>query len=1576
MSFRNRWCLVTVLAAMLAVGTAYGAAAISDDFESYAVGSGLKGIGIWDTWDGSGPDGVISDEQAASGTKSLKIVGDNDVTANIAQAAGMWEIKCKVFVPAGHAGTTYFILMNAYDGAAGGNDHWAQQFELRDTSVAAASEGGGTAPLVVGAWSEIKVVVDLFNNVQSVYYNDALLLSNAEWAETTSARTLGIIDFYGAGGSSAVYFDDLAVTEIAPPISTGWTGTESGVGSRFSDEEGFRGASNALDGFEPGMVVSGSGGDIWGDWDSFYYVYNNDVKVVGDFDASVQIMSFTKADGVSGNCWWARAGFMVRDNVGNGSPYAFVGVNGGRELLSYSRQDNGTNFWGDTGYPESNPGPQALPLWMRMTRVGNTYTFFWKQNEGDAWTQLRQHPRTWSPTAMLLGFGVQNHNDCYGDLPALGKFARLSITDATGPVVVDTLAPVGVYGAECRTMPTGVYARWNATGNPAYFIAERYQNGATETLTLPGDMREVIDNSAAIGYVTYKLTPYTADNVAGGSATFSLWTNGITSSGYVTSWAITPHLNQPWSWWPSVANGNRDVLAEGGNGPLNESNILPVPGTQINPEFNGAASTSGCQCGWKRGCSCGPVTFMYAANQGDGFLDFSDIFQDINDVVTVMVCYATNNTGADAALLFETNSDDSIFIMIDNTVWSVYQGCCYGTGLGILPPGEHRVYCKVFEGGGGHNARVRILKPDWSTYAADAITFSTYPKTMTTVPAAIAPSAGMELDGTIVDWLVIAQYRQPYSSGPSYAQMAQDFLTEGANGPKTEENIVPVAGMTVMTDYAAAASDSCARGTNPSATCDPVTVLAVQTGSFDTFADRGRVNFTNVFAEDTNDVMAYMVCYVTNNTAENVFCLVGSGSDDSIQIKLDNVIVQSVTMPRGYTKNQDSALMVVTPGTHRLMLKVFEGGGGFDGGASLKDWATRGPLTPGVLTISLTPPDGFVVPPPPPLACITDLAAAKGAEGVTLSWANAQAYAGFLVERKAALANSWTILADNVAGDATSFVDATPDTAAPAVYYRVSPYVFITERNAYVGVCSPVVGLTHPAYAVYQEGMFPTPEYTGTQDSHIIVNTPNSNQGASPLFEEGDWNAPTGYDHKEGLLGFAIDALPQYKKLQSATMGVFFDSSRNGVYNDHTVYIRQVMKAWNQGTGCCSDGPAALDGEVSWNAARQGEETWEIPGAYGPSDISAPSPEVSAVFGAASQSWVTFGGEGLSNLVNTWLLGVFENFGMKVTQCVDSCPTEPNTYVNGAYDFCTSENSDVTRRPILILLIDRAPTVSVTPAGPVAVELCHASVDVALAATVADADRDAITTTWTTTGGTVTPGTPATTATATFTEVGQYVVTCTASDGALSRSVDVVIDVGVCTNTAPTISLDPAGPVSLDLCVSPATQAFTATVADIDVGQTLTTTWESTGGTITGSGTSVSVAFDAAGEFDVTATVTDGIATASATAHVVVGPCPGAPVYTGDANDSGAIDIADAICILGYLFGPTGDACKQPKCLANMDTNDSDVVDIADAIRVLSFLFANGDMVAPDTSTIVAGGDGCNLYVGVTLECANPCNAK
>jgi hypothetical protein len=58
----------------------------------------------------------------------------------------------------------------------------------------------------------------------------------------------------------------------------------------------------------------------------------------------------------------------------------------------------------------------------------------------------------------------------------------------------------------------------------------------------------------------------------------------------------------------------------------------------------------------------------------------------------------------------------------------------------------------------------------------------------------------------------------------------------------------------------------------------------------------------------------------------------------------------------------------------------------------------------------------------------------------------------------------------------------------------------------------------------------------------------------------------------------------------------------------------------------------------------------------------------------------------------------------------------------------------------------------------------------------------------------------------------------------------------------------------------------------------------------------------------------------------------------GDSNDDGAVDISDALHILGCKF--LGERC--PDCRDAADANDDGSVDISDPIHVLSFLFSSG----------------------------------
>jgi len=96
-------------------------------------------------------------------------------------------------------------------------------------------------------------------------------------------------------------------------------------------------------------------------------------------------------------------------------------------------------------------------------------------------------------------------------------------------------------------------------------------------------------------------------------------------------------------------------------------------------------------------------------------------------------------------------------------------------------------------------------------------------------------------------------------------------------------------------------------------------------------------------------------------------------------------------------------------------------------------------------------------------------------------------------------------------------------------------------------------------------------------------------------------------------------------------------------------------------------------------------------------------------------------------------------------------------------------------------------------------------------------------------------------------------------------------------------------------------------------------------------------------------------------------------VATGDANCDGNLNVADAVCLLVYLFGPEGRICKSPCCEANMDTNDDDRVDISDAVGILGYLFSGSILRGPDGEEIFQVS--CRPYeeADVLLPCANPC---
>lgn len=215
---KHVWFVLFVLAVCLLSNTGFSQTIVSEDFESYEVGAGMLGNGLFTTWDEDpGVDGAIADAQAASGTKSLMIESNDDVIVLLTETEGLVEVKAKMYVPADHVGNKYFIIMNEYTHVSGPYQ-WALQLELNSTDDLLKGPNESSLPLVVNAWAEIKVIVDLASNTQDIYYNNEVLAMDVQFAGDGTLIQIAAIDLYAADASTAAYIDDVVVKNFGPLV--------------------------------------------------------------------------------------------------------------------------------------------------------------------------------------------------------------------------------------------------------------------------------------------------------------------------------------------------------------------------------------------------------------------------------------------------------------------------------------------------------------------------------------------------------------------------------------------------------------------------------------------------------------------------------------------------------------------------------------------------------------------------------------------------------------------------------------------------------------------------------------------------------------------------------------------------------------------------------------------------------------------------------------------------------------------------------------------------------------------------------------------------------------------------------------------------------------------------------------------------------------------------------------------------------------------------------------------------------------------------------------------------------------
>jgi hypothetical protein len=211
----RKLCVLVTALALVSVGSLASAQEFSENFDSYASGMALHGVGGWKGWGNASSAGApVSSKYAYSGKNSVEIVSTADLVHEFTANGGLWEFSAMQYIPSGTTGESYFILLNQYDDAATAND-WSIQtkYILGTGAITPWSGATGDGAILYDRWVRIQLIIDLDNNTCQEYYNGTLIASET-W-DGDKHTTLRAVDLYGNSASS-IYYDDIKLAVYVP----------------------------------------------------------------------------------------------------------------------------------------------------------------------------------------------------------------------------------------------------------------------------------------------------------------------------------------------------------------------------------------------------------------------------------------------------------------------------------------------------------------------------------------------------------------------------------------------------------------------------------------------------------------------------------------------------------------------------------------------------------------------------------------------------------------------------------------------------------------------------------------------------------------------------------------------------------------------------------------------------------------------------------------------------------------------------------------------------------------------------------------------------------------------------------------------------------------------------------------------------------------------------------------------------------------------------------------------------------------------------------------------------------------
>lgn len=174
---------------------------------------------------------------------------------------------------------------------------------------------------------------------------------------------------------------------------------------------GYDEANTTLDvsAINDGIVVAGSGADIWGVRDEFYYLYT---ALAGDGSLSLRLDEF------SAGHEWSKAGVMIRESLDPAAKNALLHISGANGSVFQARTSKGSATVNSAGADPS----AKVGGWLRISREGATLTGE-LSTDGKAWTKVGSYEIPMQDV-VLIGMAVTAHDR---GATATAKFKDLTL---------------------------------------------------------------------------------------------------------------------------------------------------------------------------------------------------------------------------------------------------------------------------------------------------------------------------------------------------------------------------------------------------------------------------------------------------------------------------------------------------------------------------------------------------------------------------------------------------------------------------------------------------------------------------------------------------------------------------------------------------------------------------------------------------------------------------------------------------------------------------------------------------------------------------------------------------------------------------------------------------------------------------------------------------------------------------------------------------------------------------------------------------------------------------------------------